>query len=260
VSASTRLAGAVGGAGLAELVWSVPGGAPRAIAVVPLLLNDAPAVALPWAYEEQARAAAAAGSAALVLSEPRLAGPTWEPLTAVGGLLLVEDGEGELFCERLLDQELRKHPPARALAGSPLLRREHWWYQPRLVLLLESAQVLPIGARRGPQDAVLAVDDDGLQVATVQVTDWEVEPLRLVGGPADPHGPAVLVGQEVSEPDAERWTAHVTSGRYEDGRLLVTQRPPTRELEGVPGLRTRVRRQRELERACVKALRAAGHG
>jgi hypothetical protein len=80
------------------------------------------------------------------------------------------------------------------------------------------------------------------------------------GGPAEVHGPAALVGQEVSVPDAERWTLHVTAGRYDGGRLVDVQRPQTRELEPVPGLRARVRRQRDLERSCVKALRAAGHG
>lgn len=226
---------------------------------MPLLLGEQPAVALPWAYAEQARAAAAAPSAALVLSEPRLAGPPWQPLSAVGRLTLVEDGEGELFTGQLLDQELRKHPPARAFADTPLVRREHWWYLPRLVLLLESPVVQPLGRREGPLDAVLAVDDDGLQVRTVRVQQWDSDPLVLTGGPAG-SGPAVLVGQEVSVPDAERWTVHVTAGRYVDGRLVDVVPAATRELEPVPGLRARVRRHRALERACVKALRAEGHG
>jgi hypothetical protein len=256
----TPLFPAAGRAGLAELVWTVPGGGPpRAIGVVPLLLGDAVAVALPWAYEEQARSAAASPSAAVVLSEPRLAAPGWEPVAGIGRLLLVEDGDGEVFRAQLLEQEVRKHPPARALCGSLLLRREHWWYLPRLVLVLEPQRVVPVRPRQGPQDAVLAVDDGGLQVATVGIEDWDAEQLALTGGPAA-RGPAALVGQEVSEPDAERWTVHVTSGSYADGRLQAVRRPPTRSLEGVPGLRARVRRQRDLERSCVRALRAAGHG
>lgn len=257
---SRHLERAVAAAGLAELVW--PGGdrAPSALGVVPLLLGSTPAVALPWAYEERARAVAAAGSAALVLSDPRLSGSAWQPLAVVGRVTLVEDGEGELFGAQLLDQELRKHPPARVLAGSPLLRREHWWYLPRMVLLLEPERVEPVSPRGTPDDAVLAVDSGGLQLATVRVGDWDADPLVLAGGPEQVSGPAVLVGQEVSVPDAERWTVHATSGRYDAGRLLEVQRPTTRELEPVPGLRARVRRQRELERACARALRAAGHG
>jgi hypothetical protein len=260
VTSATTLTSAVRAAGLAELVWTGgEGAAPQAIGVVPLLLGDSPAVALPWAYAEQARAAAAARTAALVLSEPRLAGPAWQPLAAVGRLTLVEDAEGELFVSQLLDQELRKHPPARAFADTPLVRREHWWYLPRLVLLLEPQRVEPVGRREGPLDAVLAVDDGGLQVRTVQVQQWDVDPLALTGGPAG-SGPAVLVGQEVSVPDAERWTVHVTTGQYDDGRLVDVAPAAARELEPVPGLRARVRRHRALERACVKALRAEGHG
>ena len=246
-------------AGLAELVWScAEDRPPRAIGVVPLLLGDQVAVALPWAYAEQARAAAASPAAGLVLSDRRLTGSAWEPLAATGRLTLVEDTEGELFCAQLLDQEVRKHPPARALAGSPLLRREHWWYLRRLVLLLEPDEVVPVRAREDPADAVLAVEAGGLHLSTVRVEDWDAEPLVLDGGSSA--GPAALVGQEVSVPDAERWTVHVTTGRYADGRLRDVQRPGSRELEPVPGLRARVRRQRELERSCVKALRAAGHG
>jgi hypothetical protein len=260
VTSATTLAAAVRAAGLAELVWSSgEAAAPQAIGVVPLLLGEQPAVALPWAYAEQARAAAAAPSAALVLSEPRLAGPAWQPLAAMGCLTLVEDGEGELFTERLLEQELRKHPPARAFADTPLVRREHWWYLPRLVLLLESLRVEPVGRREGPLDAVLAVDAGELQVTTVRVQQWDVDPLEPVGGPSVA-GPAVLVGQEVSVPDAERWTVHVTAGHYVEGRLVDVVPAPTRELERVPGLRARVRRHRDLERACVRALRAEGHG
>lgn len=252
---------AVRAAGIAELVWRSGGGRPpQALGVVPLLLGEQPAVAVPWAYADQARAAAASDAAALVLSDPRLTGPGWAPLAATGRLTLVEDADGSLFTARLLDQELRKHPPSRALADSPLVRREHWWYLPRLVLLLDSTEVVPVGRRDGPLDAVLGVDDDGLQVRIVRVLDWDADPLPLTGGPAGAQGAAVLVGQEVSVPDAERWTVHVTTGTFGDGRLADVQRPTTRELEPVPGLLTRVRRERVLERACVRALRAAGHG
>lgn len=258
---STNLTKAVRAAGLGELVWRSGGGrAPHVLGVVPLVLGEQPAVAVSWAYADLAHAAAASDAAALVLSEPRLSGREWVPLLATGRLTLVEDGDGTLFTTRLLDQELRKHPPARALANSPLVRREHWWYLPRLVLLLETAQVTPVGRRDGPLDAVLAVDDGGLHVSTVRVAAWDAEPITLRGGPEGARGPAVLAGQEVSVPDAERWTVHVTTGRYGDGRLADVQHPPTRELEPVPGLLTRVRRERALERACVKALRAAGHG
>jgi hypothetical protein len=247
-------------AGLGELLWRAPDGPPRALGVVPLLMGDRPAVALPWARVEDARAAAASPQAALVLSDPRLTASAWRPLALTGRLTLVEDGDGDLFAADLLRQEVRKHPPSRALVDSAVLRRENWWYLARLVLLLDPVSVEPVEPRESPQHAVLGVDDDGLEVRTVTVGDWSADPLPLSGGPLTATGPAVLVGQEVSVPDAERWTVHVTTGRYADGRLTGVVPAAGRDLEPVPGLLTRVRRQRALERACVAALRRAGHG
>lgn len=246
-------------AAVAELLWRSPDGPPSALGVVPLLLAGQPAVALPWARVEAARAAAASDAAALVLSDPRLTGSAWQPMVLTGRPTLVEDDDGDLFTEHLLDQELRKHPPSRALADSAMLRREHWWYLPRLVLLLTAPRVEPVGRRDGPQDVVLGVDDGGLHVATVTVADWSAPALDLRAAPEGVRGPAVLVGQELSVPDVERWTVHTTTGRYADGRLTDLSPPATRELEPVPGLLARMRRQRALERSCRAALRAAGH-
>lgn len=265
---------AVRAAGVGELVWVAPDGVPRAYGVVPLLLDGRPAVALPWALEAVAREAAASPSVALVLAEPRMAGPGFTALAMVGAPELVADADGDLVVDRLLDEELRKHPPSRALADSPLLRREHWWYLPRLVLLLDAAaHVVPLAPRRSPADATLAVAaPGGLAVATVTVEDWDADPVPVAPVPAPggatepaaprqpegrlPDGPAALVGQELSVPDVERWTVHVTRGSLTAGRLAVTERPATRALEPVPGLLARVRRQRALERGCVRALKA----
>ena len=259
----------VASAGIGELVWRDPTGRPAAHGVVPLLLGDRPAVALPWSLERQAREAAAGGVAALVLSDPRVAGPAWTPLALVGAPVLVEDPDGDLVREHLLSEELRKHPPSRALADSPLLRREHWWYLPRLVLALDVTGVVPVAGRGGPSDAVLAVAPGAgdLVVAVVRVGDWDAHPVPVAPlpagapggpppGPLPPDGPALLVGQEVSVPDVERWTVHVTRGRHERGWVAVDERPARRALEPVPGLLARWRRQRALERACVSALRA----
>jgi hypothetical protein len=255
---ATRLERAVHSAGVAELLWPTPAGPPAAIGVVPLLLGGKPAVALPWAHADTARDAALSGTAAFVLSDPRLTGSRWEPLVVTGRLTLVEDADGDLFTEELLDQELRKHPPSRALADSHMLRREHWWYLPRLVLVLEPADVVPGVRRDDPRQSVLGVDDDGLHVRTVRVDEWDADPLLLHDAPVTVSGPAVLIGQEISVPDVEQWTVHTTTGRFADGRLTDVVPAPSRTLEPRPGLLTRIRRQRALERACVTALRAVG--
>ena len=245
-------------AGVAELLWRQPSGRPGATGVVPLLLDGRPAVALPWAHEATARAVASAPEAALVLSDPRLTGGAWRPLVLQGRPVLVDDADGSVFTERMLDQELRKHPPSRALVDSPMLRRENWWYLRRLLVVLDEPRISDLRPREGPYDAVLAVDDGGLHVRTVRVEDWDADPLALGDAPSDVRGPAVLVGQELSVPDVERWTVHTTAGDYAGGRLAGVRASGPRELEPVPGLLTRVRRQRALERACLRALREAG--
>jgi hypothetical protein len=256
----TSAGAAVRSAGVAELLWRTPGDPPGAAGVVPLLMDGRPAVALPWAHAGAARAAGTAEEVALVLSDPRLTGSAWRPLVLSGRPVLIEDGDGSLFTDRLLDQELRKHPPSRALADSPMLRREHWWYLPRLLIVLEPARVEALHPRQGPADVVLAVDDAGLHVRTVRVADWDADPMTLRDAPPGIRGPAVLIGQEMSVPDVERWTVHTTTGHYAEGQVTHLRPSGPRELEPVPGLLTRVRRQRALERACVRALRAAGHG
>lgn len=256
---STSHGSVIHAAGLAELLWLAPEGPPRALGVVPLMMGDRPAVALPWARVEEARAAAASPRAALVLSDPRLTGSGWRPLALHGRLTLVEDGDGDLFEAQLLRQEVRKHPPSRALVDSPMLRRENWWYLARLILLLDPVTAEPVAPRETPDHAVLGVDDDDLVVRTVTVGDWSADPLPLAGGPLTAEGPAVLVGQEFSVPDVERWTVHTTTGRYADGQLTDVVPAARRELEPVPGLLSRVRRQRALEKGCLAALRRAGH-
>lgn len=254
----TTARAAVHAAGVAELLWPLPGGPPGAAGVVPLLLDDRPAVALPWAHEATARAVGAAGEVVLALSDPRVTGSAWWPLAIRGRPRLIEDRDGTLFGDRLLDQELRKHPPSRALADSVMLRREHWWYLPRLVVVLEPGRIEPLAPRESATDVVLGVDDGGLQVATVRVEDWGADPLVLRGAPDTAQGPAVLVGQEISVPDVERWTVHTTTGHHAGGRLSGVRSSGPRSLEPVPGLLARIRRQRALERACVSALRASG--
>jgi hypothetical protein len=260
------LAVAVRAATVAELCWRRPDGLPGAAPVVPLVLAGAPVVAVPYAHEAWARTVAASPTAGLVLSDPRMTGSAWRSLAVVGTPTLVEDEEGEVFCAQLLEEELRKHPPSRAYADSALLRREHWWYLPRLLLRLEDGVPREVGARDGDRDAVLTVAtaDGGLHVDTVRVEDWDADPVdvRSLGSPGStavrrdpPDGPAVLLGHEFSVPDLERWSPHVTTGTLAGGRLAVDARPEGRGLERVPGLLARVRRHRALEKACVAALR-----
>lgn len=261
------LVAAVAAASVAELVWVGPAGRVAATPVVPLLLGETPAVAMPYAFAGWAREVAASPVAALALSDPRMTGPRWQPLAATAISELVEDDDGSLFEPQLLAEELRKYPPSRALAQSPLLRRENWWYLPRLVLLLRDPRVTSLGARRGERQVLLAsvatsVSATALQVDTVEVQQWEQqgegEHLKLssLAGrdvPADGRS-ALLLGHDFSTPDMERWSSHRTYGRLVRSGLRVDSAAEDRRLEPIPGLFQRIRRHRDLERGCRRAL------
>lgn len=252
----TRLA--IRAAAIGELAWLDPTGRPDAHPVTPLLLGDDPAVAYPYADLALARRVAAAPAVALVLSDDRMAGRGWRPAAVTGRPRLVEDRDGALFTDQLLDQELRKYPPARALIDSLLLRREHWWYVPRLVVVLADAAATPVGVRTGGAGELLAVAAEGqLSVDTVRRALEGSGRVRVtsLAGREPARGPAVLLGHDFSVPDLERWTPWTTRGwSAADGLFTVEQRPDRTGLAPPLGLWQRLRRQRELERACRRAL------
>ncbi|WFE45916.1 pyridoxamine 5'-phosphate oxidase family protein [Verrucosispora sp. WMMD1129] len=250
---------AIQAATVGELAWLDRAGLPQARPVTPLLLDDRPAVAFPYAEVSFARRLAAAPVAALVVSDDRLTGRGWRPVAATGRPRLTEDRDGTLFAEQLLNQELRKYPPARALIDSPLLRREHWWYLPRLIVVLDVVTTIEVGARVGGVGEVLAVARDDQQLYVDSVTRPDREGSRAVrveslAGRVPANGPAVLLGHDFAAPDLERWTPWTTRGELTDGLLTVTA-APTRTAAAPPlGLWRRLTRQRRLARACQDAL------
>jgi hypothetical protein len=249
---------AIRAAAVGELAWLDRAGRPDACPVTPLLLGDEPAVAYPYGEAELARRVAAAAAVALVVSDDRMTGRGWQPVALTGRPRLVEDRDGALFADRLLDQELRKYPPARAFADSPLLRREHWWYVPRLIVVVEGAVAAPVGPRPAGAGQLLAVagDPDRLYVDTVSCAEEGSGWLRVtsLAGRSPASGPAVLLGHDFSAPDLERWTPWTTRGWLADQLLTIEQRPGRTTLEPPLGLWRRLRRQRRLELACRRAL------
>lgn len=240
---------------LAELVWLRPDRMPDAAGVTALLHRERPAVAFTYAHAGIAHDVASAPVAALAMTERRSTGRPFTPMAAVGLPSLVEDPTGELFGSELLVEELRRYPPARRYADSPMLCREHWWYLPRLIVSLDVIDVLELPARTGPEDHLLASVDAGrldLGVATVQHTDSDV--ISLDPHPAVAPGAAVLLGQDASFPDLERWSQWRWRGRWDGSTLTVASRPQRVGLEPVPGLLQRWRAQRDLERRCRRAI------
>lgn len=256
---TTEIGRSVNAAAVAELAWLAADGQPHATAVTPLLLDESPAVAFPYAQLATARQIAAASQLAMVLSDPRMTGGGWQPVAVSGAPHLTEDREGDMFAARLLEQELRKFPPARALADSLLLRRENWWYLPRLIVAIDGAAVSPVGERVGGAGGVLVVASGSqLYVDTVRPEPGGGDRLRLpsLAGHEPPDGPAVLFGHDFSVPDLEVWTPWTTRGQLGYGFLAVAERPERTGLGPVPGLWQRLRRHRQLERACRRGIEA----
>jgi len=257
-------------AGVAEVCWSDASGGPRAMAVIPLEHEGQPALALYWSQWSLARELASCSGVAWVLSDRRMAQRGWEPTVGFGRMRLLVDDDGSMFAESMLDQELRKHPPSRAFADSRLLRREKWWFLPRLILKLEPNAAHTVGERTEPDShGILAV---GTADATVTVDTVAVDPNQVDGvceGPIactslagvapQARGPAVLLRHDFSVPDLERWGHRITSGRWDGRRLEPIGGPdtggPTPLLPPVPGLRDRLRNDRQLERDIRRALR-----
>lgn len=253
----------VAASSLAELCWLAPDGTPRVRGVVPLLLGERPVVAFLYADQEIAREAAASPRVVLVVAEPRSTGAAFAPTLLHARPTLREDPAGDLYLSELVVQELRRFPPARVLADSPLLMRENWWYLPRLVVDLDVEAAAPTTARAAPYDHLLAVGHDDTPV--VRAAGRVAEPAPgghaaevAVDGPPPPPGPAVLFGQDASFPDLEQWSQWRWDGDWDGHGLVVSRSPASTGLGRAPGLVQRWRRQRDLERRCTAAIPRPG--
>jgi hypothetical protein len=250
------VAQAVSASSLSEICWVGAAGRPRVRGVVTLVRDTTPVLAFTYADEPAARCLASARRVTLALTEPRSTGRAFTTLSVEATPRLVEDPDGDLFIGALLEQELRRYPPARLYADSPLLMREHWWYLPRLLVELDVRSAQPAPPRAGPDDHLLVVAHDGapqVRVATLVRRQPEHLVLDVRGAPV-PAGPAELFGQDASFPDLERWSQWRYTGAWDGDRFAVAEAPGRTGLGPAPGLVQRWRRQRLLERRCIEAI------
>lgn len=262
----TATRSALSAASIGELAWVDADGCPHVEGAIPMLLDGAPAIAFTYAEHDLAVDVAAADRLVVAVTEPRSTGSTFRPLVCAGRPRLVPDPTGDLFVDDLLTQELRRYPPSRLLVDSPMLRREHWWYLPRMIVVIEVDDVRDIPARGpldddGTGDHVLAVaNPGGVEVGVVAVGGLSPASDRLdvalVDDRIPPSGPAALFAQDASFPDLERWSEWTIPGAWDaDGaRFTAAAIPSSTGLEPVPSLLRRWRRQRDLERRCRKGL------
>lgn len=253
-------------AAVAELAYLGEDGVPRIEPLTPLLLDREPAFALPYARIDLASKLDESPWVSLTFSDSRLAYVGWSPLTVEGRMEVIPDPEGDLFLDKLLYWELRQFPPSRELIGNLVLRRDNWWYVSRLILRFnETGTPRPVSRRTGSDHGVLAWRNaGGIFSDTVRVDDWDSE--RPTVRPLSPDGslpdsvPAALLFHDFSVPDMEQRTSLHLSGRLENGRLSVAYRVGSRELARRPGIISRWRAQKDLERRCKAGLKSRGEG
>jgi hypothetical protein len=254
---SVDVAEVVSASSLGAVCWVDDGGRPRARGVVALTHGARPALAFTYADELVAREIAAASRVVLALHETRSTGRSFAPVALTGRPNLVEDPAGDLYLSELVVQELRRYPPSRVFADSPLLMREHWWYLPRLVVELDVDTAAGMEPRSELLDHLLvtAAGPAPLVRTAGIVTS---EPGRLdvtVQGDATVPGDAVLFGQDATFPDLEQWVQWSYVGRWDGAVLRVDEAPAATGLgRRPPGLLARWRRQRDLRRRCVAAI------
>ena len=251
-------------AAVAELAYTAADGNPRIESLTPLPLDGSPAFALPYSRTELARDLERSPQVSLTFSDSRRAYVGWTPLAVRGRVEITPDSEGELFDEKLLHWELRKYPPSRGLISSLLLRRDNWWYVPRLIVRYTPTEdPRPAARRTGDESGVLAYEDGAsVSSTTVRVNDWDAEKVAVYQTSPEvtlPEGlPAALLYHDFSMPDRELSASLLLTGRLENGRLSVESRTGTRDLGKLPSLIARWRAQKDLERRCKAGLKSRG--
>lgn len=250
-----------------EVCWISSDDRPECMPATPLILGDVPCLALPYAGQAQAEALRAAPEVTFAATEARCLPAGAVGAAAFGTATVTDDIDGSFFTEKLLEQELVKYPPSRTLVDSLLLRRENWWWLPRLIVRLDRVtRTAELAGRADPSaEALLVRDGLGLRVDTVTARSWDGERLQLRSLNGDDlrgdGAPALVLGHDHTEPDFERWETWNCRGRLWGDELVVEERigepgtplPPLRLLE-------RIRRQRELEKACRQGIATAERG
>lgn len=251
---SAALVDAWRGAQLAEVAWVHPVLGPDAAVVEPLVLNGRPTLALPYSQLDLARHLADAEVVLWLVAVPGLARDV-RPVAAAARVEVEEDPDGERFTTSpLLEQLVSKHPVARGRLDSPLLRREHAWYVPRL--LVRTVEL-------GPSFELGYLEAIGVS-ATDAGDPWVAPASRLTLAAGTclldvPDGSAAVLQHGADVPELVTPWHHRWRGEVHDGRFVASERDDVPMARRMPTIRERLRAERALRRACEHGLREAGH-
>ncbi len=182
------------------------------VAVTPYVLGDDVYITATLVYSRKA---------GLIRRSPKIA------LLAGGVYLLADahvyaDVKGEFFVKHLLEQEMRKYPPARTLRRIPFHRQLFGWFFGRAMMKLE-----PITVKEDAGDDAWTLVTEGengyASIRPIAEADPEggdvAIPLELAGEA----GPAVVFFHEESE-DMSELTSKAFRGEIRDGSFVAMAR------------------------------------
>ncbi len=206
------------------------------VAVTPYVLDGVVHITATLAY---------ARKAGLIRRSPKVA------LLAVGVYLLADaavyaDVKGEFFVKHLLEQEMRKYPPARTLRRIPFHRRLFGWFFGRAIIKLEP---IAVAADAGDDGWTLVTEGENGYPSIHPIPEADPEggdvtiPPEVAGAP----GSAVVFFHNESE-DMSELTSKAFRGEIKDGSFAAKARPAGSQAGGGGGMRQRganARRARE---------------
>jgi hypothetical protein len=197
------------------------------VAVTPYVLGDDVYITATLAYSRKAQ---------LIRQSPKIA-------LLTGGVYLLADAhvyadvKGDFFVEHILEQEMRKYPPARTLRRIPFHRRLFGWFFGRAIIKLEP---IAAGADAGDDAWTLVTEGEDGYPSIRPIAEADPEgggvtiPPELAGAP----GPAVVFFHEESE-DMSKLTSKAFRGEIKGGAFVRRARPAGSQVGGASGQRSR---------------------
>ncbi len=208
------------------------------VAVTPYVLGDDVYVTTTLAYSRKA---------GLIRQSPKIA-------LLAGGVYLRADAavyadvKGEFFIRHLLEQEMRKYPPARTLRRIPFHRWVFGWFFGRAIIKLEP---IAVEADAGGDAWTLVTEGESgyPSIHPIAEADPEGGDVTIPPEPAGAPGPAVVFFHKESE-DMSELKSQAFRGEIRDGSLVARARPdgPQRGSGGGRGRLANARRARKAMR------------
>ena len=197
------------------------------VAVTPYVLGDDVYVTTTLAYSRKA---------GLIRQSPKIA------LLARGVYLRADvsvyaDVKGKFFVKHLLEQEMRKYPPARTLRRIPFHRQLFGWFFGRAIIKLE-----PIAVETDAGDDAWTLVTEGENgypsIQPIAKADPESGEVTIPPELAAGAGPAVVFFHSESE-DMSELTSTAFRGEIKDGSFVAKARPAGTQAGGAGGQRSR---------------------